>query len=190
MLFIFTTSFVFVFLSLSYSLSLSLLALFYISSSPQIFLPPTRPTLFCCKVFLQKDFSKLLAFQSPKIKMIEVYIGNWFCIAQIMFQSSIKWGFDQNLIFEPILHEQTQNKKILLQIEFHFNATSLIFNSFQFDRKHQNNHRQRRDVPSGLNASAKATSFVYAVLNHSVLVEVLATCCRDRKQTLVQKYTM
>ena len=79
-----------VFLSLSYSLSLSLHALFYISSSPQIFLPPTRPTLFCCKVFLQKDFSKLLAFQSPKIKMIEVYIGNWFCIAQIMFQSSIK----------------------------------------------------------------------------------------------------
>ena len=90
---------------------MSLLALFYISTSPQIFLPPTRPTLFCCKVFLQKDFSKLSAFQFPKIKMIEVYIGNWFCIAQIMFQSSIKWGFDQNLIFEPILHEQTQNKE-------------------------------------------------------------------------------
>ena len=83
-----------------------------------------------------------------------------------------------------------RTRKILLQIEFHFNATSLIFNSFQFDRKYQNNHRQRQAIPNGLNASAKATSFVYAVVSHLVLVEVLATCCRDRKQTLVQKYTM
>ena len=60
-----------------------------------------------------------------------------------------------------------RTRKILLQIEFHFNASSLIFNSFQFDRKYQNNHRQRRDIPSGLNAYAKATSFVYAVVNHS-----------------------
>ena len=60
-----------------------------------------------------------------------------------------------------------RTRKILLQIEFHFNASSLIFNSFQFDRKYQNNHRKRQAIPNGLNASAKATSFVYAVVNHS-----------------------
>ena len=85
-----------------------------------------------------------------------------------------------------------RTRKILLQIEFHFNASSLIFNSLQFDRKYQNNHRQRRDIPSGLNESDKAISFVYMLSStiRLVLVEVLATCCRDRKQTLVEKYTM
>ena len=68
MLFIFTTSFVFVFLSLSYSLSLSLLALFYISSSPQIFLPPTRPTLFCCKVFFAKRFQQTFSISISQNK--------------------------------------------------------------------------------------------------------------------------
>ena len=58
LLFIITTSFVFVFFVFVLILVFvfALLALFYISSSPQIFLPPTRPTLFCCKRF-QQTFS-------------------------------------------------------------------------------------------------------------------------------------
>ena len=166
MLFIFPTSFRLCFcLFLNPCLCLCLPSFTFLPLHKSFFHPLVQ-LCFVAKFFLQKDFSKLSAFQSPKIKMIEVYIGNWFCIAQIMFQSSIKWGFDQNLIFEPILHNKLRTRKILLQIEFHFNASSLIFNSFQFDRKYQNNHRQRQAIPNRLNASAKATGFVYAVVNH------------------------
>ena len=92
MLFIITTSFVFVFFVFV------LLLIFVFACMPSFtFLPlhksffhPLVQLCFVAKFFLQKDFSKLSAFQFPKIKMIEVYIGNWFCIAQIMFQSSIK----------------------------------------------------------------------------------------------------